>query len=64
VLTVLYVLAVIIAAAAWAMFYLWWLKQKKPEEIVTVTSEWQPTGKIDFTAQSCPKTTSYRQFLS
>ena len=55
-LTVILVLVAIIAvAAALAVFYLWWLKQKKPEEIVTVTSEWQPTGKIDFHCAELPK---------
>jgi len=63
--TTFFVLVAIIAvAAALAVFYLWWLKQKKPEENVTVTSEWQPTGKIDFHCAELPKTTSYQQFLS
>jgi len=47
--------AIIAAAASLVMFYLWWLKQKKPEEIVTVTSEWQPTGKIDFHCAELPQ---------
>jgi hypothetical protein len=55
-LTVLLAFAAIIAAAAGlVMIYLWWLKQKKPEEIVTVTSEWQPTGKIDFHCAELPQ---------
>ena len=55
-LTVLLVLPAIIAAAAGlVMFYLWWLKQKKPEGIITATSEWQPTGKIDFHCAELPQ---------
>jgi hypothetical protein len=54
-LAVFLVLAVIIAAAAVGILYLWWLKQQKPEEIVTVTSEWQPTGKIDFHCAELPQ---------
>jgi hypothetical protein len=55
-LTVLLVLAAIIAAAVGlVMFYLWWLKRNKPEEIITVTSEWQPTGKIDFHCAELPQ---------
>ena len=55
-LTVLFLLAAIIAGAAGlVMFYLWWLKQNKPEEIVTVTSEWQLTGKIDFHCAELPQ---------
>src|SRR5262245_8747408 len=50
-----FVFAAIIAAAASVMFYLWWLKQKKPEETVTVTGEWQPTGKIDFHCAELPQ---------
>jgi len=56
VLTVLFVLMAIIAVGgALAGFYLWWLKQTKLEEIVTVTSEWQPTCKIDFLCAESPK---------
>jgi hypothetical protein len=56
VLTTFFVLVAIIAvAAALAVLYLLWLKQKTPEEIVTVTSEWQPTGKIDFHCAELPK---------
>jgi len=56
VLTVLFVLMAIIAVGgALAVFYLWWLKQTKLEEVVTVTSEWQPTGKIDFHCAESPK---------
>ncbi len=55
-LTTFFVLVAIIAvAAALAVLYLWWLKQKTPEEIVTVTSEWQPTGKIDFHCAELPQ---------
>jgi hypothetical protein len=55
-LTILLVLAAIIAAAAGlVMLYLWWLKQNKPEESITVTSEWQPTGKIDFHCAELPQ---------
>jgi hypothetical protein len=48
---VIFFLAAIIAAAGFVMLYLWWREDKRPEEIVTATSEWQPTGKIDFHAQ-------------
>src|SRR5262245_19339835 len=50
-----FVFAAIIATAASVMFYLWWLKQKKLDEIVTVTGEWQPTGKIDFRCAELPQ---------
>jgi len=52
---VLVFVGIIAAAAALVMLYIWWLKQKKPEEIVTVTSEWQPTGKIDFHCAELPQ---------
>ena len=55
-LTVLFVVAIIGVAGALAVFYyLWWLEQTKHAEIVTVTSEWQPTGKIDFHCAELPK---------
>ena len=52
---VLFAFAAIIAAAASVMFYLWWLRQKNPEEMITVTGEWQPTGKIDFHCAELPQ---------
>ena len=52
-LAVVSVLAAIAAAAGSVALYLWW--HKKPEEIVTVTSEWQPTGKIDFHCAELPQ---------
>jgi hypothetical protein len=44
-----------IAAVALALLYLSWRKEKKPEEGVIVTSEWQPTSKIDFHCAETPK---------
>jgi predicted outer membrane lipoprotein len=49
--TLLFVFA---ALGAIAMLYLS-RKEKKPEEILTATSEWLPTGKIDFHCAETPK---------
>jgi hypothetical protein len=54
-LAVILVLVAIIAAAASVMLYLWWREHKKPEEIVTATNEWRPTGKIDFHCADLPQ---------
>ncbi len=43
------------SAIAVAMLYLWWRREMQPEEIVTTTSEWQPTGKVDFHCAATPK---------
>jgi len=37
-----------VAAIALVMLYLYSRKEKKLEECVTATSDWQPSGKIDF----------------
>jgi hypothetical protein len=44
-----------IAAIALVMLYLFPLNTKKLEESVTATSDWQPTGKIDFYCAETPK---------
>ena len=44
-----------IAAIALLMLYLSPRQKKEPEETVTTTSDWQPTGKIDFYCAETPK---------
>jgi hypothetical protein len=44
-----------IAAIALVMLYLFSLNKKKLEESVTATSDWQPTGKIEFYCAETPK---------
>jgi hypothetical protein len=50
---ILWTLLVLAAIAAIAVLYLAMRKEKKSKEIVT--SEWQPTGKIDFHCVDTPK---------
>jgi hypothetical protein len=49
--TLLFVFA---AIAAIALVVLYLSSRKKPEEIVTATTEWQPTGKIDLYCAEMP----------
>jgi hypothetical protein len=51
--TVLFVFVAAIGAIALVTLHLSSRKERKPEENVTATSEWQPSGKIDF---HCPET--------
>jgi hypothetical protein len=51
----LFVLSAIAAIALVMMLYLLSLNKKKLEESVTATSDWQPTGKIDFYCAETPK---------
>jgi hypothetical protein len=46
---------VIVATVAVVMTYLSSRKSRTHEEAVTATSEWQPTGKIDFRCKETPK---------
>src|SRR5947208_5283813 len=55
VLIALLVVVSAIAAAGLVMLYLFWRKQEQPEESIVVTSEWQPTGKIDFYCPEIPQ---------
>jgi len=43
------------AAAGLVMLYLSWRKNRQSEENVIATSEWQPTGKIDFYCAEVPE---------
>jgi len=54
-LIALLVIVSAIAAAGLVMLYLFWRKQEQPEESIVVTSEWQPTGKIDFYCPEIPQ---------
>jgi len=44
-----------IAASAFLSFYILPHLKKEPEEMGIATSEWQPTGKIDFHSPELPK---------
>jgi hypothetical protein len=50
---IFWTLIALVAIAAIAALYLFLPKEKKSKEIVT--SEWQPTGKIDFHCADTPK---------
>jgi hypothetical protein len=51
----LLVVVSVLAASGFVMQYLSWRKNKKSEESIVATSEWQPTGKIDFYCSEMPK---------
>jgi hypothetical protein len=53
--TILGILLFAASATALVMLYVWSRTERKPEEIVAATSEWQPTNKIDFHCAEVPK---------
>jgi hypothetical protein len=44
-----------LSAVALVTLYLWSHREMRADEIVTATSEWQPTHKIDFHCAATPK---------
>jgi hypothetical protein len=55
ILGILFLVLSAIGAIALVMLYLLSRKKKKLEESVMATSDWQPTGKIDFFCAETPK---------